>query len=139
MNHYFVYHNEKRMKATIQETGLLRGVTNNLVDGTEGGMAWVISGADSGSRSKKYYLSSYFIITKELPSSWPYPEFENVIEGNSLAGMILVPSIDITEEPWLPVLNKDTNNFLGFQRISSTIAIKGLQRLVKLRAIALKY
>jgi len=127
------------MKATIQETGLLRGVTNNLVDGTEGGMAWVISGADSGSRSKKYYLSSYFIITKELPSSWPYPEFENVIEGNSSAGMILVPSIDITEEPWLPVLNKDTNNFLGFQRISSTIAIKGLQRLVKLRAIALKY
>ncbi len=127
------------MKATIQETGSLRGVTNNLVDGTEGGMAWVISGADSGSRSKKYYLSSYFIITKELPSSWPYPEFENVIEGNSSAGMILVPSIDITEEPWLPVLNKDTNNFLGFQRISSTIAIKGLQRLVKLRAIALKY
>ncbi len=137
MNHYFVYHNEKRMKATIQDIGLLRGVTNNSVDGTKDGMAWVISGADSGYRSKKYFLSSFFIIKNELPDTWPYPDFRNAIEGDTSAGMILTSPFDITAESWLPALKKDTNNFYGFQEILSTIAISGLQNLVKPHMLAL--
>lgn len=137
MNHYFVYHNEKRMKSTILDIGLLRGVTNNAVDGSEGGMAWVISGADSGSKTKGYYLSSFFIIKNENPSSWPYPDFENAIEGDKSAGKILNPPIEITGEHWLPALRDDTNNFYGFQKITATSAIKGLQNLVKPYMVAL--
>jgi len=131
MNHYFVYHNERRMKATIQDIGLLRGVTNNPVDGVNGGMAWVISGTDAGTNSKRYYLSAFFIIRRELPGSWPYPEFANAIEGDDSTGMILKTPIEVTKEPWLPALRHDTNNFYGFQKITATSVIRGLQETIK--------
>lgn len=137
MNHYFIYHNEKKMKTSIRDIGLLRGATNNSIDGSKGGMAWVISGSDSGKKSKDYYLSSFFIINKEKPLSWPYPNFKNSIEGLDGGGQVLDPPIKISEESWLPALKKDTNNFYGFQKINSTLAIKGLQALVKPHMISL--
>ncbi|MEI8598460.1 hypothetical protein P4S64_15215 [Vibrio sp. M60_M31a] len=62
MNNYFVYHNEDKIGKSVKEIGLLAAYTNNDVEGSEGGVAWVISAV--GKRNKKYKVSMCFEITK---------------------------------------------------------------------------
>lgn len=126
MENYFAYHNEKKIGDSVLNIDKLEVFTNKSVIGSRNAVAWVISGV--GERSpKKYYASMAFIIDKEHTGSNRFEGFENSVSGE---GIILKEPIDITNEPWLTVLKKDTANFVrGFTKIHNLSVVRELESI----------
>ena len=126
MDNFFVYHNEKKIGQSVLDLGNLEAFTNNSVEGSKNGIAWIISGVGKG--PKKYYASMAFIIDNERMGSSPVAGFDNSISGSK--GIILKKPVDVTSEPWLKDLNRKTANFIrGFSKIHSTTIVSELKKI----------
>ncbi len=126
MNNYFVYHNEDKIGKSVKEIGLLAAYTNNDVEGSEGGVAWVISAV--GKRNKKYKVSMCFEISKAHSGYSPVEAFKNSVAGE--VGVILEEPIDVTNEAWLKELRDSTANFVrGFSQLTNKTIVESFERI----------
>ncbi|MCG7586497.1 hypothetical protein, partial [Photobacterium sp. OFAV2-7] len=85
MINIFVYHNEEKIGKSVKDIGLLTAYTNNNVEGSEGGIIWVISAV--GKKSKRYMASMCFVINEVSTGYSPIKDFKNSVTG--VEGVIL--------------------------------------------------